>query len=199
MLERTQSDPEVAQRVRAPLPPCTRVREPGDDILDISIDEDDEDDDDDDDGPEGPYLHTARPACTSLRSPGPVSYFPSCTVAPIMPVARTPPTALPALILDHGVSSSESDESDALASPHALRFLSMPTAVSQPSLSPVEDERLVFLPHPPSPELRARDREREKDKEARRRRRKEVEEERGKWKTNMVVKDDAASSCLGGF
>jgi hypothetical protein len=69
----------------------------------------------------------------------------------------------------------------------------------RPSLSPSDDERLLFLPHPPSPELRARDKDREKEREARRRRRKEVEEERGRWKTSMQVGDEVAGGCFGGF
>ncbi|KAF8589055.1 hypothetical protein K439DRAFT_495677 [Ramaria rubella] len=119
----------------------------------------------------------------------------------------------PALIPDHGISSSESEESDVHA---PVVGMSVGWAATFGRGEAVGGEwenerRMEFLPHaPPREKERSRERERslegEKDaerereleREARRRRRREREEERGRWKTkNEMLREQAG--CFDGF
>lgn len=117
----------------------------------------------------------------------------SATVASATPAP--PQLSLPGLISDHGISSSESDESDVLSSPHGPSLVRyMPFGGD----THMGDRQKDFLPHPP-PREKDRDREREREKETRRRRRRDRIEEEGRWKTNGLVTPNDGGSCLGGF
>jgi len=103
-------------------------------------------------------------------------------------------TAVPALIPDLGISSSESEESDVLMVPHAHGNVPY---FGYGGDGQMGERQMDFLPHARSWE---KERERDRDGEVRRRRRREREEERGRWKTRgMVSPSDDDESCLGGF
>lgn len=109
--------------------------------------------------------------------------------------AQPPPSsqrALPPLMSDHGISSSESDESDGLTTHQG----STPYFGAPPEMT--GRRQLDFLPHAPSRD-QGRDRERDRERESRRRRRREREEEHGRWKTNGIVSRADDGGCLGGF
>lgn len=101
----------------------------------------------------------------------------STTVTP----TTSPP---PSLIPDQAHSSSESDESDVLASPYGA------SAVRD---SQMGEQEINFLPHPPSQDERVRERE------IRWRRRRERAEEEGRWKTGNIIFKSDEESCFGGF
>ena len=110
--------------------------------------------------------------------------------------ARSSQHTLPALVSDHGASSEESEESDALVSPQGRGNASYFPYGGDVHMG---GRQMDFLPHASSRHSGA-DREREREKEIRRRRRRErEEEERGRWKTDRVGFGGDDGSCLGGF